>query len=420
MQNKFVRIALSVVIALALWAYVITTVNPESEETFYDIPVSYQNDVLEERGLMIVSEKPTVTLKLKGNRSDLNELNANNITILVNLAAIQAPGTQMVKYDISYPANLPSNAFETISQTPNLLKLKVENRIKKPVPIVLEYIGTVPEGFIDDRENPVLDSSVVEVAGPESSVEQIDHAVIQVDLTDKKESLVGAFSYVLCNEAGEPVDAQMVVTNVEVVNLSVKIQAIKEVPLVVNLVDGGGASQNSCEVILSRDRIWVCGNENRLRDLEKIELGNINLAELREENNTITFDLVLPEGITNMTGENQVTATVTFPDLVRKKFSINKSQFQTVGVPEGANVSWITEVVEVELRGKRELIQKLTDKDITVTVDFTGEELGSISKLPKISLPSAYSSVGEVSVSAVTATLQMGDPNATESTSPNE
>jgi len=54
MQNKFVRIALSVVIAIALWAYVITTVSPESEDTFYDIPVSYQNDVLEERGLMIV------------------------------------------------------------------------------------------------------------------------------------------------------------------------------------------------------------------------------------------------------------------------------------------------------------------------------------------------------------------------------
>ena len=135
MQSKFWRIALSVAVAIALWAYVITTVSPESEDTFYDIPVSYQNDVLEERGLMIVSEKPTVTLTLKGNRSDLNELNENNITIVVNLAAIQAPGTQMVRYDVSYPANLPNNAFETISQTPNVLKLKVENKIKKRYPL---------------------------------------------------------------------------------------------------------------------------------------------------------------------------------------------------------------------------------------------------------------------------------------------
>ena len=78
---------------------------------------------------------------------------------------------------------------------------------------------------------------------------------------------------------------------------------------------------------------------------------------------------------------------------------------------------WITEVVEVELRGKRELLQKLTEKAIIVTVDFTGEDLGSISKTPKISLPSAYEGVGEVSVSSVTATLQVGEPNATTSPS---
>lgn len=418
MSNKFVRFFLALVISFALWMYVITTVNPEYEDTFYDIPVSYQNDILEERGLMIVSETPTVTLRLKGNRSDLNQLNASNITILVDLSAIQAPGTQMLRYNVSFPGNFPNNAFEPISQTPNLLKLKVEKKVKKTVPIQLEYIGSVPEGFVADKENPVLDTAVVEVSGPKSSVDLIHKASIQVDLTDRKESLVGAFNYVLCNEAGEPVDAQMVVTNVEEVNLSVKVQAIKELPLVVTLVDGGGADQNSCELALTRESIWVSGSENILRDLNSLELGTVNLADLKEETNTITFDVVLPEGVTNMTGESQVTATITFPDLVRKKFSINKNQFQTTGIPEGANVVWITEVVEVELRGQRDLIQKLSEKDITVTVDFSGEELGSISKVPKISLPGGYSNVGEISVSPVTATLQIGDPNATESTSP--
>ena len=83
MKNKVWRIALSVLISFALWMYVVSTVSPEQEETFYDIPVSYQNDVLEERGLMIVSDTPTVTVKAKGNRSDLNELNANNINRIV-------------------------------------------------------------------------------------------------------------------------------------------------------------------------------------------------------------------------------------------------------------------------------------------------------------------------------------------------
>lgn len=412
MQSKFWRIALSVAVAIALWAYVITTVSPESEDTFYDIPVSYQNDVLEERGLMIVSEKPTVTLTLKGNRSDLNELNENNITIVVNLAAIQAPGTQMVRYDVSYPANLPNNAFETISQTPNMLKLKVENKIKKSVPIVLEYIGTVPEGFIDDRENPVMDTTVVEVAGPESSVEQIDRAVIQVDLTNKTDSVVGAFQYVLCNKDGEPVDAQMVTTNVEEVNLSVKIQRLKEVPLVLNLVDGGGATKDTCELDMDITSIWVAGAENKLRDLEQVELGTINLAELKDETNTLTFEILLPEGVTNINDVQEVTATISFPDLRTKKLTISKDQFLAAGVPADAEVIWVTETVEIELRGPKALIKKITEKDIVVTMDFSSEELGSVNKVPKITLGSAYSDVGAISVSSVIATLQIGEDNA--------
>ena len=125
MKNKAISIMVSAAIAVTLWIYVITTVSPESEETFYDIPVTFQNDFLEERGLMIVSETPTVDLKLKGNRSDLNELNATNISLLVNRAGIQAPGSQMVNYDIKFPGNIPDNAIEVLSQSPNVLQLKV-------------------------------------------------------------------------------------------------------------------------------------------------------------------------------------------------------------------------------------------------------------------------------------------------------
>lgn len=414
MKSKVWHIALSVVIAFALWFYVISVVSPESEETFYDIPVSYQNDVLDERGLMIVSDTPTVTLRLKGNRSDLNELNASNITILVNLAAIQAPGTQMVKYDVSYPANLPGNAFETLSQTPNLLLLKVENKLKKQVPIQIDYMDTkVPEGYLADKENPVLDVAYVEVSGPESSVSQIAKAVVQVDLTEQVDSVVGTFEYVLCNEEGESVDAQMITTNVENINLSVKIQRVKEVPLVLDLVDGGGATADTCKVELSKESIWVSGSENKLKDLESIVLGTVDLTDLQEESNELTFDVVLPEGVTNETGETQVTVTITFPDLMKKKLTITKDRFQAIGVPEGAEAGWITEMVEVEVRGHKDLIRTITAEDLTVTVDFAGEEVGIVSKVPKITMSTTYAGVGAISVSAVTANLQIGDADAT-------
>lgn len=409
MKNKFWRIAIALAISFGLWMYVVTTVSPEQEETFYDIPVSFQNDVLEERGLMIVSDTPTVTVRAKGNRSDLNELNATNITALVDLASIQAPGTHMLNCRVLYPGNM---VIETLSKNPSVLQLKVENKIKKPVPIQLEFLGSVPEGFIDDKENPVLDVSVVEVVGPESSVEKIDHARILVDLSDKTESVIGAFRYELCNAQNEPVDAQMITTNVEEVNLSVKIQRMKEIPVSYTVVEGGGATKDTAKIELSHTSLWVSGSDSKLQDLNALDLGTINLADLKRDTNTLTFDVILPEGVTNRTGVNEITATVTFPRLGRKQLSISKERFVTMGVPVGATVTWITEMVEVELRGPKDAIQNITEKDVIVTIDFTNEELGSINKVPKITLTGGYPSVGAVSVSAVTATLQMGVPDA--------
>ena len=58
------------------------------------------------------------------------------------------------------------------------------------------------------------------------------------------------------------------------------------------------------------------------------------------------------------------------------------------------------------------MIANITEQDISVTVDFTGEEFGSINKAPKIVISSAYPGVGAVSVSTITATLQMGTADA--------
>jgi hypothetical protein len=154
------------------------------------------------------------------------------------------------------------------------------------------------------------------------------------------------------------------------------------------------------------DAIWVSGSENKLRDLTQVELGTINLAELKNETNTLTFPIILPEGVTNMTGESEVGVTVSFPALSKKKLTISKDQFQFLGVPAGYTVNWITEMVEVELRGPKDVIKNITEADVTVTMDFTEEELGSISKMPKIAISDAFNSVGAVNVSTVTAVLQ--------------
>ena len=104
MKSKILHALLSVVIAFGLWLYVITVVSPESEETFAQIPVAWEkSDVLTDNGYMIISDEiPTITLRLKGNRSDLNNLKKSDITVTVDLAQAQA-GTDKYAVQIVLP-----------------------------------------------------------------------------------------------------------------------------------------------------------------------------------------------------------------------------------------------------------------------------------------------------------------------------
>ncbi len=404
MKNKVLTMLMSVIVAFGLWVYVITVVNPESEDIYYDIPVVYQNEnILADRGLMITSDTPKVTLRLAGNRADLINLNATNINVIVNLASIEAPGTHPLSYTVSYPSNVASNAVSKQQGSPSLISIKVENKIKKSVEVTLKYKGAVPEGYIADKENPLLDNPTVDISGPESVISKIEQAVVQVDLNDQSKTIAGQYSYTLCDAAGEPVDAELVTTNVENINLTVKIQRVKEVALLVDVIDGGGATQKTCTIRMNPEKIRVSGSETLLEDLDELVLGTINLGELLKDEKLV-FPIVLPEGVTNETGVTEVSVDVQFPNLRTRSFNVTKIMPQNV--PEGMEVDMITQALEVTIRGPKELVDAMEESDISVHVDFDGAAAGTATMKAYVAVGSEFAEVGAVGNYSVSATLR--------------
>lgn len=404
MKNKILSIVLSAVVAFGLWLYVVTVVSPGSESTYYNVPVVLQNEnVLQERGLMITSDLPTVNLDLSGNRTDLNKLDSNNINILVNVATIESAGTHQMTYTVSYPSTVNGNDITRTGQSTNIIPLTVEKRITKNVDVVAEYIGSVPEGFIADKENAVLDYQTVEVSGPESVIEKIAQARIQVDLTDKNVTVAGQYIYDLCDAQGNPVDVQRVTTNVEAVNLTVKVKRVKELTLAVETAYGGGATENNSTVTISHKSIYVSGSDALLEDLDVLELGTVNLGEILEDT-TLTFPITLPEGVTNESGITEVTVEVKFADLKVK--TLNISNIQALHIPEGMEVDMITQTLEITVRGPSLLIDAITEDDITVTVDFTNAQTGTATMRAQVEFGSNFSDAGTVGSYVVSATLK--------------
>lgn len=423
MKNKLAAAALSIFIAMALWLYVITTVSPGSKETYYNIPVVLANEsVLTERGLMITSQSATTaTLVLSGNRTDLSKVDQSNITLKADLSAIYEPGNQIpITYTTSFPGNVASNAFVIESKTPGRIYLNVERRVSKAIPVEVKWIGSVPDGFIADRENKLLEHPTVQITGPQSVTDQIEKAVVEVDLTDQRESISRDCTYTLCNVEGEPVDAGLITTNVEQIHLEVKIQRVKDVLLTYHLVEGGGAKAENAEIILSMDKIRVSGSEAALELMgDQLVVGTINLAEI-DQNTTKTFTIPLEEGITNLTGVAEVTAEIRLTGLRTKDFLVR--QINVVNVPEGLEVELITQELTIKVRGPSAQITSLKSDDVMVVVDFTGAEVGTATFPVRAVFTDGFRDVGIFKSESVSASVlpqsTMTSPSEEDMTAP--
>lgn len=407
-KNKLGSLLLSIAIAFGLWEYVVSYISPQDDNTFYNIPVTMEGEsVLREQNLMITDKSSeTVSLHLSGTRSDLSKLNSGNITVRVDLSSIDEPGVHELSYSrIGYPGDVPSNAIVVESRNPGSVMVTVDYRRTKDIPVQVRYIGNRSEGYIYDTENATLDNGTVNISGPATVVDQITSAVIEVDLTDRVEAFSESFRYTLCDENGEPVDAQQITTNLEEVRLDMQIQQIRVLNLAAEIVYTGGATAENTTVTFEPETIRVSGGEAVLEALgDTLSVGTINLSDLDKSKNELKYPIVLPEGVTNQTGISEATVTVQFYGLKTKEFTL--AQINAVNVPEGMEAEIINASLSVKVRGPAAQIDALTEEDIRAEVDFSNAEAGNATYRVTLSFGERFPDVGALKTVAVSATVK--------------
>lgn len=408
MRNKFSSIVLSVLVAFGLWLYVITTVSPGYEDTFYNIDVIQEGiTLLEERNLMLTYQSSSrVAVSCSGNRTDVSKLDSGNITVKLDLSKVYEAGTSIpLQYTVSYPGDVPNGAVTTTRKIPDTIYVTVEERREKPIPVEVVWIGATPEGFMSDRANAVLDYEEITIIGPASVADLIEKAVIEVDLTDRKDSFQESFRYTLCDADGNGVDAQMIKTNVEEVQLQVSIRRIQELQLRVEVLYGGGADASHTSVTLDVPAIQVSGSEAALEALgDVITVGKINIADLMG-NDEIPMTVRLPEGITNESGITEVVASVRFNGLETRKITVRN--IVPVNLPEGTQADVITQQLTVMVRGPKKLVNQLTEEDVYAEVDLSDGVIGESMKIDAtIRFTENYQGLGAVGVYNVGVTIR--------------
>ena len=370
MKNKILTLLLSLAISFGLWLYVVTVISPESESVFYDIPVELVGkDYLNNQNLVIISstENLRVDLTLRGNRSDLQKLSSSNITVIADLSKITYPGEHRLDCSVSFQ----SGTAEVQAQNPDHISIVVAEKLTKTVPVKITFIGSVPDGYEENRESVSMDHTTVTISGPKQTVDNIAYAGITVDLSGEMTTFVGDYPMVLCGPDTRPIaDVSFVTANVSHIRTVVQVNKVKKVPLKFELdYTDSGLHEDMVTIYPLVSTVTLVGSDDALSKVEDTLTFTIVLNKYTEAY-TETFVPILPEGVQCM---DEILVHVQIPEMVTRWLTVNQLAMENEA--EGLRYE-VTNYPYVEIWGPRDILEKLTADQVWGIVDcsaVTGE-----------------------------------------------
>lgn len=371
-RSKLISMAVSLLAAVCLWAYVVTVVNPDGDTVISDIPVTFsgQEVLREDYGLIIGGEyTDLVSVHFYGKNSDLKKLEQykDEISAVVDVSKVRSAKEYKLTYQLTLPNAVQASEVQATDRTPSVITIQVERLLRREVEVRGDFSGVeLAEGYL--LESTGFDYDTVTVEGPESVVSTIACAQVTMSRTNVDKSITEDMEYTLLDTDGNAVDTADLSVDLESIEVQLDVIKYKKVPLSVNLIDGGGATEADASVEIEPKSVTLAGDATVLDSVNTIVLGSIDLGET-ENDATRSFEIKIPNEAKNVSGEE--TATVTIKIKNKQTKVIGATNIAFTNVPEGFEARSITQLVQATVRAPSGEASKIAANNLRVVADLS-------------------------------------------------
>lgn len=380
-------IVFSLVCALLIWVYVTETIGGETDRPLPGVSVIYEGETTmrESRGL-IISERDTTSARvvLSGNRRTISALDPADIRVVIDLNDILTTGNYSRAPKIEYLKRIDSSAITQVTINPEVISFYVDKLSVRPVPVTGIFNGSAAEGY--SAEPMEFDTETIRVYGPEQIISTVDHALVEISRTDVDKTLTFETAYILVDAAGNKIESDEITTDRDTVNVTLPIQAVKEVELTVDLIAGAGATRENVQWEIKPGTIMLTGDAETLSGVNSISIAKIDLSKINEAL-TETYKIVLPNDTESTDGVKEATLTLELRGLAKKTVTIEQNNISCTNVSEGYEATVMNGSLDnVVIRGPEQVLRSITDNNIRAVADLSdyGTATGILSVPVKI------------------------------------
>lgn len=365
----------SFLFAVALWIIVTNINDPVIPYKVSDVPVTIRNaNLITDKGQIYevldgtdVIDVVTITAP----RSIIDSLDKSNVVAVADMNDLTSLNTISIKLS----TNKYNDKLESIKGSIDSVKLNIEDKQTKSLPLKTNTTGEVREGYVVG--DVTTDQNLVRISGPKSVISQISKAVVEVDVSGFTSNIGTDADIHLFDENDKEIKSGSIEKSISKVRVNVDILEIKSVPIQYNVtgVPGDGYRMTG-EIEGSRNYVNIAGKSKIVENIDVIEIPESAIDVTgANENVTAVVDLknYLPSGVI-LADENfsgKVNVAVFIEQEVEKTVEIDVQSIGITGVPEGyeATITDPEETCDITLVGLASELNDIIVEEITATVD---------------------------------------------------
>lgn len=368
----------SLVVAIVLWFIVVNITDPIITQTYKNVPVRIINsEVITDanKTLEVIEGSSMVTsVVVKASRSTIQELGTSPDSIIAT-ADMSCLSKDGISVPIEFTTSKYADKVESIRSSSDVLKVNIENRRTIQLPLNATTSGEIESGYI--LGNVIPNQNQVRVSGPESVINRVASAFVDVQVTGFTSDISTQADIMLFDNNGDGIPTSNLELNVSSVRVDVEILATKKVPIYYSTIgipaEGYGVTG---EVEINPEMITIAGERNVIDPVSEIKVPaeELNITG-QSDNLMVVLDIrnYLPDGIRLADDANMGRASITvfIEPFIEQEYGIFPKNITIENVPEGFEAEFVEdEGIDFVLVGLAQDLEKLQMSSLNARVDF--------------------------------------------------
>lgn len=366
---------ISLVLGFLSWLLVTNIDDYSIAKTIRGIPVEEQNtESITDRGYVYdVTEGDTVNIVVRGPRSVVEPLKAADFKATADLSALSVIDTAEIKI-----STVNASVEDSITITPenDIMKLSIENKAEKTLPVKVYTTGEVADGFALGTSTTT--PNIVTLTGPSSVLENITEVRAVVNVEDQNQTFTTDVTLSCTDAYGVAVNKGNVSLSDVSVSVTVPVNPIRSVPVKVSTTGVPAAGYGVVGIEYNPETVEIAGEEDALKNVSAIEIPNIDVSNAEANVDTnIPLSGYLPEGVYLAESDAQIAVSVKVEKKIVRDIPLEASDVRVID--KAKNLSYnlsLEEGTVVSVTGFVDNVKNLVPDDINPRVSAEGLGVG--------------------------------------------